>query len=415
MPTQQAFEAATLEAALARVQEEVGPTARITQAEKVRTGGIAGFFSRERFEVTVEVADDVDMARSTPDRAGADHRPAPPTPTSLLDLVEEVSARERGGPSPVVHPSVEATPTSDGAEGTLDATGPSTTGKMFREVLQGIAAEAGLILPDTPSEDGFEDAEMPTAEDEPDRHGPDPVGEAEAPLTYGPGAPPRQVHRAQHDEPHDDRFPVTSETLAALGIPRTLLGDGSGRTTPAQRILTATEQAPAPPPLVARRGDVIVVVGDEQVAMEAAAVAAAQLGQSSDDVVVAGTDRTGFNTIASPDDARTRISLWRRCGVPFVVAVCAPQGAAGAEWAREMTAALEPVAVWAAVRADRKAEDVVLLSERLGGVDALAVGACSETVSPAAVLGAGIPVAVLEGRRASAAAWTALLVERLTP
>ena len=48
MPTLQAFDGDTLEAALARVAEEHGPGARITQAEKVRSGGLAGFFARYR-------------------------------------------------------------------------------------------------------------------------------------------------------------------------------------------------------------------------------------------------------------------------------------------------------------------------------------------------------------------------------
>ncbi len=40
-----------------RVREEMGPDATIVRAERVRTGGIAGFFAREHYELTVEVPD----------------------------------------------------------------------------------------------------------------------------------------------------------------------------------------------------------------------------------------------------------------------------------------------------------------------------------------------------------------------
>ena len=86
MPRLHAFDGATLEEALARVTAEVGHDARITQAEKIRTGGVAGFFARERFEVTVELDDD--------------HAPhTEPAPRSLLDLVAEAgttSSSSRG-------------------------------------------------------------------------------------------------------------------------------------------------------------------------------------------------------------------------------------------------------------------------------------------------------------------------------
>ena len=54
MTTRQ-FDGPTLEAALAKVRKELGADARITGAEKVRQGGIGGFFSRERVEVSVEI------------------------------------------------------------------------------------------------------------------------------------------------------------------------------------------------------------------------------------------------------------------------------------------------------------------------------------------------------------------------
>src|SRR4051794_20116740 len=40
---------------MAHVQAEFGPDARVVRAERVRSGGFAGFFAHERFELTVDV------------------------------------------------------------------------------------------------------------------------------------------------------------------------------------------------------------------------------------------------------------------------------------------------------------------------------------------------------------------------
>jgi hypothetical protein len=48
------IEADTVEDALARLTTEVGPDARIVSAERIRKGGIAGFFAREVVELVAE-------------------------------------------------------------------------------------------------------------------------------------------------------------------------------------------------------------------------------------------------------------------------------------------------------------------------------------------------------------------------
>jgi len=56
---------------------------------------------------------------------------------------------------------------------------------------------------------------------------------------------------------------------------------------------------------------------------------------------------------------------------------------------------------------------VLAWSDSLGGLDAIALDGLDDTTTPASILGTGIPVARLDGRPASAALWTALLLERL--
>ncbi|HVM67859.1 MAG TPA: hypothetical protein VMU14_23490, partial [Acidimicrobiales bacterium] len=82
MPTRR-FEGRNLEAALARASAEVGTDARVVSAERVRSGGLGGFFTRERVEIEVELDDDDVVIAEVVEPA-----------TSLLDLAERVSSAE---------------------------------------------------------------------------------------------------------------------------------------------------------------------------------------------------------------------------------------------------------------------------------------------------------------------------------
>jgi hypothetical protein len=130
VPTQLQLEGSDLESLLARVRTELGSGARIVRAEKVRSGGVGGFFAKQRFEITVEVdeaspagqllppAPLLDLPGQRPAAAAPALRtPAAPTgpgpatrldatsvpaplldlagPVSLLDLADRVSATER--------------------------------------------------------------------------------------------------------------------------------------------------------------------------------------------------------------------------------------------------------------------------------------------------------------------------------
>jgi len=54
LASQLRFEGGELEELLERVRTEVGPEARIVAANRIRQGGIAGFFAREGYEVVVD-------------------------------------------------------------------------------------------------------------------------------------------------------------------------------------------------------------------------------------------------------------------------------------------------------------------------------------------------------------------------
>src|SRR5690554_2553854 len=56
MSTRLHLDGPDLPALVAQVRDEYGPDARIVRAERVRTGGIAGFFASEHYELTIEVS-----------------------------------------------------------------------------------------------------------------------------------------------------------------------------------------------------------------------------------------------------------------------------------------------------------------------------------------------------------------------
>ena len=83
-------------AVLAKVQKEVGAEAKISSAQRVRVGGVMGFFQRERFEVLVEIPD-------TP-VASLDPAPGPssaPSPTPVAGPTElKMASAPFAGSSP---------------------------------------------------------------------------------------------------------------------------------------------------------------------------------------------------------------------------------------------------------------------------------------------------------------------------
>lgn len=117
MPNQQRFEGPDLEKLLEEVRTSVGEDAAIVEANRLRKGGVAGFFAKERYEVLVDVDEDSPLrpvpppvtapqrrggatassvsarAQRSTDAAGA---PTAAVPfESLLELADSVSADER--------------------------------------------------------------------------------------------------------------------------------------------------------------------------------------------------------------------------------------------------------------------------------------------------------------------------------
>ena len=450
MPTQLQLEGPDLETLLSRVKAEHGPGARIVRAEKVRTGGVAGFFAKERFELCVEL----DVLPGTRPAAPASIAPLLDMPhaapvsaaTSLLDLADEVSAAERttlsrttpGQGAGVVQRRSTDRPADDRPLPERMAAPVSTETRDFASILARLGVAAG------PGEESLPAAPAPAAVPAPAPAPPAPSAfrafetfeREDVARPAAPAAPALPRQRAAAERGAEVSVRRTAEIavtgverapqpltgvcgqLAQLGLPEHLLPvAAAGPVYPS--LVQSLRRLPKVPRATNRAGGVLVVVGPQSLALEVAREIARDLKLPVATAVVLATAQRGRadlpakQVIRSAAAAVERRTAWRRRRNLTIVAVDAPLTAAGAATARTFLTALQPSATWGVVEATRKAHDVGRWARALGGVDALALTAVEETADPASVLALGIPVGRLGAAKATPAAWAALLTDRM--
>lgn len=411
MLTQLQLEGPELEPLLARVRSELGGSARIVSAEKVRSGGIGGFFARQRFELTVEVDDEQPPPASTPaapalaaPRLGADE-PAPTgagsaQPMSLLDLAEQVNDEEQAAVVSTESPTFASLLSQLGAAvGTPDAAArsvPEPSSPTPSSAVRTEFAAAGTA----DRRDVARDAVLPRTTAE--------VSRAVTPRSRI--WPPVAAADAEGS--------TTSAQLARLGLPAHLHPSCSDAELH-MALRASLARLPTAPPATNRAGGVLALVGPLALALRVAREIAQELGLPPTTSVAVATsapttsDVLGRQVLRQRGEAEDRRAAWRRRGNLTVVAVDAPLTSTGAADAREFLAALAPSTTWGVVEATRKAQDIGAWSRALGGVHALALTDVEQTADPAAVLELGIPVSRLGARPATPRVWATLLTGRL--
>ncbi|WP_369258017.1 hypothetical protein [Geodermatophilus amargosae] len=216
----------------------------------------------------------------------------------------------------------------------------------------------------------------------------------------------------------------TVARLRALGVPEALLGDGftaevAGAGTYAALTRALGAALPVAPSAPSGAGEVLLVVGPGVETLAAARSLAATMRLDADRLQWATRGDLAALApeacrITSVDTAIARKQEAAAAGTPTVVAVDAPMRAGGRTWLEQVMAIFSPVGVWAVVEATRKPEDVGPWLDALPRVDALVVQDADLTADPAAVLGrTTVPVALIDGARATAHRWASLLCERL--
>jgi hypothetical protein len=470
--TQRRFEANTLAEVLAKVQEEVGSDAKIASAQKVRSGGAFGFFQKERFEVLVDVPD-TPAAKPAP---AAVAQPMPPrpaprsttiiqeedddtlTPASLLELAQQISEEERTrtvstesnafadvlsrvafqadmrsepDPEPAVQ---EEQPLIPERPAFLDEPKPKAIPQ--KKVELETPAPAPAPQPQPP-------IDPQPIEPEPVPPAPEPVPEptpavaetviAETviaepmlptPIAQPSIAQPEPAPVAVHEEPEPEPAPVpavrtriTDHPLAHLGLPAPYIPvDPEVVDLRATLTETLRERLPKTPVIRPSRGSIIAVVGEREEAEKLATELAREFGRPREEIILATqhvkvtTTNKVLGTVENAEDAQRS---WSRRQRPTFVAIEAKPGGRDTAWAEHVLTALEPIATFGVLDATRKAEDIAAWADALGGIDCLAVNNIEETVSPASVLQAGIPVERIDGRKATPEFWALLLTERL--
>lgn len=348
---------------LVQVADELGPGAKVIRAERVRTGGFAGFFQREHFELTVDVPDAPPARR--PVRAVPQPRSAPAA-VGLDALLEAADAAD--GPATPGQGAAAAAPVV------------STGGEAFADVLAQVRALA---------------AERASATSVPS---PAPTAPADAMPTVV--LPPQPAPLAD----------ALTQRLGALGVPDVLLARAPGSLAALVAELPTAQQPPREP------GSVIVVAGAAGAVDTTAALLADRLGLPTDAVVTAGAPGSrppgprGRGSRQQPSDV-TAAHAWRaasrKAPHAWVVALAVGEGADERAAGSELRHAFAADQTWAVVDARTRTSDVAAWLTSVGPFDALAVRGLFDTAEPGAVLGLGVPVAWCDGIPATPAAWAA--------
>ena len=431
-PTQLLLEGADIESLLARVRDEYGSGVRIVSADKVRSGGVLGFFARERYAMTIEI-----------DGTAAPGTAVPAAPVrSLADIAAAIDVAEAAYAAPAATAATLPAPhgllgARYGAPERLPAAaaldespaGLSTEGADFASVLAGLARAAGPADGPPPAVRPFVPARVEALGDG-----------ATVPLPV-----PGPVIAPVAPEPRPERIAGVEEVgrrLMALGVPAGIVAATVRELTarvPSERrerlspgrpdadvmdVLTRAIDAalPDPPRFAGVAGDVLAVLGDGAAAYDFARVMARRLRLDPADVLLAapsdlGTGVDAGHRITGPADARRRAARLGRGDVPTVVAVDLPFEPEAIGWAREVLDALGARTVWSLDDATRKTADVHAQLDDAGRIAALVVRGAASTSDPGGCLdlavSRGLPTAFIDGRRGDAAGWASLLLSRL--
>ena len=335
------LEGPDLPSLLEQVRAEYGPGARIVHAERIRRGGIGGFFARERYHVEVEVTEVSDVRAVTAGPAGRQPAGSPArgasSARSVLDLVdrlnqEEDAAHRRyaaprtpvqglpvqgslapGQPGPgapaqraVVTGPPWAAPWPDpspapacSAAGAAGSPPLSTQSASFADVLSRLqhsvsdVAEApapatlvtGLVARGTDPADptrlvGSSDAPGPGRVEQVATF--IPLGSAPRPaadpVDGGAGRFPVRPGRPDERASHlDERAALVARALR-LGVPAHVLQGATDPPAVYRRLLSWVESRPQAPMMAPAPGQVIAVVGELSAAMRVARTVAFELG-----------------------------------------------------------------------------------------------------------------------------------------
>lgn len=391
------------------------PGAEILYQDRIRRGGVFGFFAREVHRVAYRIAAEADGGVEAGDdasataTAGVANAPATKLPElttelpELSDLLASVDALESADQRRPAAPAQPPQPdfaellrslTDSGPDsGALHANGPHDNGPRGSELTRPAVDPAATC-----------DAGLPSM-----------VAQPVTSPRPAPSKPASKSNVTAFGRPDARARLDMLMQLRQVGVPVSVnpRADTHSLYEALENILEDLP-TPAVPPRGA--GEVLAVVGESGPALQAAHTCAEMLRIPRNNIGVAGlpehvSAELDYPWISGQQEAlRLRTEL-HRTDLPSIVVIATDATAAGADdpWAAEMLAALRPTAVWAVVDARWKTEDSQAQLDRLGQVDALVVHSAQLSASPASVWDLDLPLGLLDGRAASTFAWTGLL------
>ena len=458
MPRQLHLEGPALETLLEQARADHGGRLRVVGAHRVRRGGVAGFFTREHYEVTIEVADPTKAALPGPSTleqliAAADRADGADTPLvpSRVEVPALVGAMEAPAEAVVRLPGRTLSTESPGFDEVLaalraDLLGPGSTRDEAAAGLTTQASRGGVPAswvpsPATPWQPVtvLDDAETPEPSDqvvvtepavtEPSDQVavPDPTAVAE-PTAGAADAP--ALDAAAVGGLVGLALAVGADPVRATAAAQDVASSGVTRLCHALPLL-ATALAddlaldgPDDDPLGARAGDVVVVMGAPHRAATTAAEVARALGTSW---LACWSDEPGPLDHMVLRDSRALPGLASRAraaGQPVVLALCDPTLGDGVVAAQAGTGragllrSLDPDLVVLVVDADSSCRRQHAVTGRVDQVVrsiqrslALALVGCDQAAAP--LSHAAWPVALLDGRPATRGTWTGVLLDAL--
>ncbi|HVB06595.1 MAG TPA: hypothetical protein VNF07_10165 [Acidimicrobiales bacterium] len=452
------FEGPTPEAVILDACSAYGPEVQLSEPEEVREGGMFGFFAKRSYRVQVHAAErgpggprptaratspaaepaDTVLERLLAESPDVSYEAAAPAAPVAPERAPELETSTAHGP--VAAPTFEeALARAAGAIGP-EAPGAATGGDAFESLVARLRRDelSGGVF--TPTEELTTDE---ATADEAAAHEPvdlgAPAGLAALPTTGEP-APPEKAPAPRLSPPAAVPRPLLADglragsgrvvaALSSVAFPTQLLASAAGRLPTGFGVEEVFGTLPAPRPLPHVPGSLIAVVGSEEAALGHARRIAGEIGLSDGEIALARTTECSAAAgrhsrrvkrseeeqavrdslapdlyVESPEQAAALSPGWRRDRVG-IVAVELPSSLEAATRGRAMLRALRPSVTLLATEAAWKAADVAYLADGLGGVDALLVDHLSQTMTPAEILAAELPVRSLDGEPADPACW----------
>lgn len=360
------FEGPNLEEVLSEARLCFGSDVEIEAANRVRRGGVFGFFASEWFEVWARPSADTE---TNPALALLDEEDEADTFQSMVRNAM-ADRRMRGAPGPEPALSEYDAALDDFFGGGAD-TAPA------RELVGAGAA----MTPAAPAPAPAPAAAAPAP--------------APAPQTAAPAPAPATIP--------DVTSAMTPAAVALEDAPRGATVFDEERAPKSDLLwamLERLDRVPSAPALPA--SGIVVFVGQARAALTAAQTMGERLGLWNGDVAVVSrardiADVPSWLVVDNFDELAVRADRWRQRGiVPIVVDL----GTEAVEqvWAIRAITGLRADQVRLVTEAWRLTEDVGRTAGKLGGVDAIELVDVADTVEPLAMLDLDIPISSVQGR-----------------